>query len=108
MKKLMRAVIATFAGVMTVAAVSACSTTGGANADNANSEGGNGSAVITVIASSNQWGSLAKDLGGKYVDVTSILNNTGTDAHDYEPTTNDISKIQNAQIAIVNGAGYDD
>ncbi|KFI57820.1 metal ABC transporter solute-binding protein, Zn/Mn family [Bifidobacterium choerinum] len=108
MKKLMRAVIATFAGVMTIAAVSACSTTGGANADNANSEGGNGSAVITVIASSNQWGSLAKDLGGKYVDVTSILNNTGTDAHDYEPTTNDISKIQNAQIAIVNGAGYDD
>lgn len=108
MKKLMRAVIAALVGVATVAAVSACSTSGTANAGNAESEDGNGNAVITVIASSNQWGSLAKDLGGEYVDVTSILNNTGTDAHDYEPTTNDISKIQNAQVAIVNGAGYDD
>lgn len=108
MKKLMRTVIAALVGVATVAAVSACSTSGTANAGNAESEDGNGNAVITVIASSNQWGSLAKDLGGEYVDVTSILNNTGTDAHDYEPTTNDISKIQNAQVAIVNGAGYDD
>lgn len=108
MKKLMRAVIAALVGAATVAAVSACSTSGTANAGNAKSEGGNGNAVITVIASSNQWGSLAKDLGGEYVDVTSILNNTGTDAHDYEPTTNDISKIQNAQVAVVNGAGYDD
>lgn len=107
MKKLMRAVIAALAGVMTVAAVSACSTTGAENAD-ASKAANDGNAVITVIASSNQWGSLAKDLGGEYVDVTSILNNTGTDAHDYEPTTNDISKIQNAQVAVVNGAGYDD
>ncbi len=107
MKKLMRAVIAALAGVMTVAAVSACSTTDAENAD-ASKAANDGNAVITVIASSNQWGSLAKDLGGEYVDVTSILNNTGTDAHDYEPTTNDISKIQNAQVAVVNGAGYDD
>ncbi|WP_289098548.1 zinc ABC transporter substrate-binding protein [uncultured Bifidobacterium sp.] len=108
MKRLMRAVLAALAGVATVAAVSACSTSDTANAGKGTGEGGNGNAVITVIASSNQWGSLAKELGGDYVDVTSILNNTGTDAHDYEPTTNDISKIQNAQVAVVNGAGYDD
>lgn len=64
--------------------------------------------VITVIASTNTWGSLAKELGGKYVDVTSILNNTNNDAHDYEPTSNDISKFQHAQVAVVNGAGYDE
>lgn len=64
--------------------------------------------VIAVVASTNIWGSLAKDLGGKYVDVTSILSNTGVDAHDYEPTTNDIAKFEHAQVAIVNGAGYDE
>ena len=108
MKKLMRTVAAALASVATVAAVSACSTSNNAHTNEASADNGNKDAVITVIASSNQWGSLAKDLGGDYVDVTSILNNTGTDAHDYEPTTNDISKIQNAQVAIVNGAGYDD
>ncbi|PAU68503.1 metal ABC transporter solute-binding protein, Zn/Mn family [Bifidobacterium criceti] len=108
MKKLMRAVVAALASVATVAAVSACSTSNTAHTNEANADNGSKDAVITVIASSNQWGSLAKDLGGDYVDVTSILNNTGTDAHDYEPTTNDISKIQNAQVAVVNGAGYDD
>ena len=108
MKKLIRAVAAALASVATVAAVSACSTSNTAHTNEANADNGSKDAVITVIASSNQWGSLAKDLGGDYVDVTSILNNTGTDAHDYEPTTNDISKIQNAQVAVVNGAGYDD
>lgn len=108
MKKLMRAVVAALAGVATVAAVSACSTSNTAHTNEPNADSSSKDAVITVIASSNQWGSLAKDLGGDYVDVTSILNNTGTDAHDYEPTTNDISKIQNAQVAVVNGAGYDD
>lgn len=109
MKKLMRAVVAALAGVATVAAVSACSTSNTAHTNEPNADSSSSKdAVITVIASSNQWGSLAKDLGGDYVDVTSILNNTGTDAHDYEPTTNDISKIQNAQVAVVNGAGYDD
>jgi len=39
--------------------------------------------------------------------VTSIINSTNVDAHDYEPTTSDIAKLQKARIVIVNGAGYD-
>ncbi|MUH59638.1 metal ABC transporter solute-binding protein, Zn/Mn family [Bifidobacterium canis] len=100
MKKLMRTIVALLAALATVFAVSACSSS--------TSQSSGNSSVITVIASANQWGSLAKELGGKYVDVTSILNSTNTDAHDYEPTTNDISKFQHAQVAIVNGAGYDE
>ena len=48
-----------------------------------------------------------EQLGGSGVQVTSIINSTNVDAHDYEPTTSDIAKLQKARIVIVNGAGYD-
>lgn len=60
-----------------------------------------------MAASVNQWGTVAKALGGDNVNVTSIINSTNVDAHDYEPTTSDIAKLQKAQVIIVNGAGYD-
>lgn len=63
--------------------------------------------TIEVAASVNQWGTVAKALGGDNVNVTSIINSTNVDAHDYEPTTSDIAKLQKAQVIIVNGAGYD-
>ena len=104
MKKIVRMITAIVAGVAMVAAVSAC---GSSDSSKQSSGNASGDKVITVVASTNVWGSLAKELGGKYVDVTSILSSTGVDAHDYEPTTSDIAKFENAQVAIVNGAGYD-
>lgn len=62
---------------------------------------------ITVVASINQWGSLAAELGGDDVSVTSIINATNVDAHDFEPTTADMAKLSSAQIVVSNGAGYD-
>lgn len=101
-----RRAFAALTAIVLAASVAACS---GQSEDTPSaSSTADRDSVITVIAASNQWGSLAKELGGSYVDVTSILNNTSTDAHDYEPTSNDISKFQHAQVAIVNGAGYDE
>ena len=101
-----RRAFAALTAIVLAASVAACS---GQSEDTPSaSSTADKDSVITVIAASNQWGSLAKELGGSYVDVTSILNNTSTDAHDYEPTSNDISKFQHAQVAIVNGAGYDE
>ena len=62
---------------------------------------------IRVVASVNQWGLLAQQLGGTQVQVTSILRNTNVDAHDFSPTSSDISTVTNAQVLVVNGAGYD-
>ncbi|MDF7665210.1 zinc ABC transporter substrate-binding protein [Bifidobacterium sp. ESL0745] len=62
---------------------------------------------IDVVASINQWGSLAKEIGGDDVNVTSIVNTVSVDAHDFEPKTTDMAKLQSAQIVVVNGAGYD-
>nr|WP_026642527.1 zinc ABC transporter substrate-binding protein [Bifidobacterium tsurumiense] len=64
-------------------------------------------AAIRVSSSINQWGSVAQSLGGSHVEVTNILSNTSVEAHDYEPTTADVSAISAADIIVVNGAGYD-
>ena len=62
---------------------------------------------IEVVASVNQWGSLAEQIGGVHVKVTSVLSSTDVNAHDFEPKTDDIDKLQQAQVVVSNGAGYD-
>lgn len=62
---------------------------------------------IVVVASVNQWGSLAEQIGGEDVQVTSIVNTTAVDAHDFEPQTADVAALQQAEVVVSNGAGYD-
>ena len=64
-------------------------------------------APIKVVASVNQWGSLAKQIGGSHVKVTSILSSTNEDAHSFEPKTADVDALRKAQVIVSNGAGYD-
>lgn len=98
MHRIARIAIAALASVGMLASVAACG--GGQSTSEKNG-------TIEVAASVNQWGTVAKALGGDNVNVTSIINSTNVDAHDYEPTTSDIAKLQKAQVIIVNGAGYD-
>lgn len=62
---------------------------------------------IRVVAAENIWGSIAAQLGGDRISVTSIISNPNTDPHDYEPTPKDARGLAVAQYAIVNGIGYD-
>lgn len=98
MHRITRIAIAALASVGMLASVAAC----GSGQSTSEKNG-----TIEVAASVNQWGTVAKALGGDNVNVTSIINSTNVDAHDYEPTTSDIAKLQKAQVIIVNGAGYD-
>src|SRR5206468_4505915 len=45
--------------------------------------------------------------GGDRVHVTSVITSPATDPHDYEPTAADARTLAGAQMAIVNGIGYD-
>jgi zinc/manganese transport system substrate-binding protein len=63
--------------------------------------------VIDVVAAENFWGSLAAQLGGAHVKVTSIINSPDADPHEYEATAADARAIAAAQLTIVNGIGYD-
>jgi zinc/manganese transport system substrate-binding protein len=62
---------------------------------------------IQVVAAESFWGSIASQLGGNRVRVTSIVTNPATDPHTYEPTPADARTLASAQLAIVNGVGYD-
>jgi len=62
---------------------------------------------IPVVAAENSWGSIASELGGNKVALTSIITNPETDPHDYQPTAANAGTIAASKMVIVNGIGYD-
>ncbi|HUE59534.1 MAG TPA: zinc ABC transporter substrate-binding protein [Acidimicrobiales bacterium] len=63
--------------------------------------------AIQVVAAENFWGSIAEQLGGNRVQVTSIITDPNADPHSYEPTPADARTIASAKMVIDNGIGYD-
>jgi len=70
----------------------------------ARTAGGGG---LQVVAAESSWGSIAAQLGGTRVHVTSVIASAAIDPHDYEPTAQDARAIATARLVIANGAGYD-
>jgi zinc/manganese transport system substrate-binding protein len=68
---------------------------------------GGGDGPLEVVAAENFWGSIAAQVGGSKVHVTSVVSSPATDPHDYEPTAADGRLLAGARMAIVNGIGYD-
>ena len=62
---------------------------------------------IPVVVSVDQWGNIVEQLGGTCVDVTTIIQGSSGDPHDYEPTAADISAFGDARLVVVNGMDYD-
>jgi zinc/manganese transport system substrate-binding protein len=62
---------------------------------------------LSVVVGEDVWGSLAAQLGGDLVSVTSIVTNPHADPHDYEPTAADARLVASAGFVIENGIGYD-
>jgi zinc/manganese transport system substrate-binding protein len=77
---------------------------GGCGASPSPSQGGG---TLHVVAAENFWGSLAAQLGGSKVTVRSIVVDSATDPHSYEPTAADAIAFARSGMAIVNGIGYD-
>jgi zinc/manganese transport system substrate-binding protein len=63
--------------------------------------------VVRVVAAEDFWGSIAAQIGGVHAHVVSIIDNPETDPHAYEPTAADARTLADAQVAVLNGAGYD-
>lgn len=68
---------------------------------------GGGGDGIRVVASTNVYGSIAAQIGGDRVDVTSIITSATQDPHSYEASARDRLSVQKADIVIENGGGYD-
>src|ERR1700759_963887 len=62
---------------------------------------------LRVVAAENVWGSIAQQLAGSKIAVSSLIVNPDTDPHDYSPSAADARTMAGANLAIVNGIGYD-
>jgi zinc/manganese transport system substrate-binding protein len=63
--------------------------------------------VVHVVAAENFWGNIVGQLGGRDVDVTSLITNPNADPHLFETDAADAATLAQAQVVIENGAGYD-
>src|SRR5690348_6270314 len=79
----------------------------GATSQTSAAPGSSGGQTIEVVAAENFWGSIASQVGGSHVHVTSIIIDPNADPHAYEPTVADTRTVADAQYVIYNGAGYD-
>lgn len=91
--------------LITALALAGCSTGSGATSSGAAPSAGAG--PINIVAAENFWGSIAAQLGGDKVKVTSIINSPDADPHDYEATAADGREVATADMVIINGVGYD-
>ncbi len=99
-----RSRVAVLAALTLCVAGAGCGRTGPPPAGS--SVGGRG-VRFRVVAGENFWGSIASQLAGDRASVTSIIVNPDTDPHSYEPTAQDARTFADANMAIVNGVGYD-
>lgn len=64
--------------------------------------------LVNVVAGENFWGSIAAQLGGSMVSVHSVVTDPNADPHEYESSTTDARAFAEADLVVLNGAGYDD
>jgi zinc/manganese transport system substrate-binding protein len=62
---------------------------------------------ITIVAAENFYGGLAKQIGGPYVKVTSIMSNPNQDPHLFSSSPSTAKAITEADMVIYNGIDYD-
>jgi zinc/manganese transport system substrate-binding protein len=63
---------------------------------------------VSVVAGENTWGDIARQIGGSHVSVSSVIHDPTTDPHVFSNDPRTTADIDNAQVVIINGAGYDD
>jgi zinc/manganese transport system substrate-binding protein len=89
------------AGVAAVLALAAAGCGTGASAS------ASGSDTINAIGAENEYANVLSQIGGRYVHVSSILNNPNTDPHTFEASPSVASEVSAATLIVQNGVGYD-
>jgi zinc/manganese transport system substrate-binding protein len=64
--------------------------------------------VIKVVASTNVWANIIELVGGEWVEVTAIIDSAAKNPHSYEVSASDQLAVNDAELVIYNGGGYDD
>ena len=78
-------------GAASVLALAGCS--GGTPAADSSPDAGG---KVSVVASTDVYGSIAEAIGGDFVDVTSIITSPMQDLHEYEASAQDQLTLKGA------------
>lgn len=77
------------------------------DADNADKAAAKGDGSISIVASTNVYGDVAKAVAGDLAEVTSLITSSAQDPHEYEASAQDRLAIDDADVIVKNGGGYD-
>lgn len=72
------------------------------------SSGAGAAETVSVVASTNVYGDIARQIGGDRVKVTSFISDPAQDPHSFEAGTRTRLALSRAGVVIENGGGYDD
>jgi zinc/manganese transport system substrate-binding protein len=64
--------------------------------------------VVNVVAAEDVWADVAAQIGGSHARVTSLISGSNTDPHLFSADARAAGRVSQANLAILNGLGYDD
>jgi zinc/manganese transport system substrate-binding protein len=65
------------------------------------------SATIVAVGAENEYANVISQIGGRYVKVSSVLDDPNTDPHTFESSPSVAEAVSAAQLVVQNGLGYD-
>jgi zinc/manganese transport system substrate-binding protein len=71
------------------------------------SQSTDGDGEVSIVASTNVYGNIAAQVAGNAAKVTSFITNPAQDPHEYEASAKDRLALDDADVVIKNGGGYD-
>lgn len=74
----------------------------------AQAEWSRGNGEFSIVATTNVWADLAYQVGGEAVTAHAIISNINQDPHSYEASAREQLLINQADLVLMNGGGYDD
>ena len=92
------------AAALTTLALAGCGTAETPATDAPPAEAGK----LSVVTSTNVYGSIAEAVAGDRAVVTSLITDPAADPHSYESTPAAAASVAEAAVVVYNGGGYDD
>ncbi len=65
-----------------------------------------GTDAPVILTSTSVLADITRNIAGDRIDVNSLLP-VGADPHSYQPTPQDVAKISDSKLLLINGAGYE-
>ncbi|ALG85895.1 metal ABC transporter solute-binding protein, Zn/Mn family [Gordonia phthalatica] len=61
-----------------------------------------------VVTSTDVWAAVASAVGGEHADVRALYSSPDGDPHEFEPSSADTARVQDANLILMNGGHYDE